>query len=146
MPLVVYSALRLALFAAALGVLWWVGMGGWLAVVVAALIAGAMSYVVLARPRDAAARWLAERAESRRRTGQRFPAGVEADAAAEDAEVDARTELTTSQREPDAQQHPVAELEQPGTDQYRPQQHPTGAEQHGPGEQSDRQGEQQHQQ
>ncbi|WP_223145102.1 DUF4229 domain-containing protein [Actinotalea subterranea] len=86
MPLVVYSALRLGLFAAALGALWWVGLGGWLLVVVAAVVAWALSYVLLAGPRDAAALWLAGRAE-RRAAGRRFSAQVESDAAAEDAEA-----------------------------------------------------------
>ena len=47
-----------------------------------------MSYVVLAGPRDAAAVVLAERAE-RRAAGRRFSPAVEADAAHEDAVVDA---------------------------------------------------------
>lgn len=88
MPLVVYSALRLALFGAALGVLWLVGMGGWLLVVVAALVAWALSYVALAGPRDRAARWLAERSQARRESGVRISSRVDADAAAEDAEAD----------------------------------------------------------
>lgn len=85
MPFVIYSALRLALFAAVLALLWWVGLGGWLLVVVAALAAWAVSYLVLGGPRDAAARWIAQRVERRRQPGQRFTAGVEADALAEDA-------------------------------------------------------------
>lgn len=82
-----YSLLRLGLLALALVAGWAVGMGGWLLVLVAALVAWALSYVLLAGPRDAAARWVAERAE-RRRTGPRFSPGVESDAAAEDAAVD----------------------------------------------------------
>lgn len=83
MPLVVYSVQRLALFVAALLALFWLHLGGWLLVVVAAVIAWALSYVLLGRSRDRAALWLAERAAARR-------SGVRArdlDAQAEDAEV-----------------------------------------------------------
>ena len=59
-PVITYSLLRLGLFGAALVVLWLVGMGGWLLVLVAVVIAFALSYVLLGRQRDAAARWLAE--------------------------------------------------------------------------------------
>lgn len=87
MPVVTYSALRLGLFAVALLGLWLAGMGGWLLVVVAALVAFALSYVLLRRQRDAAASWLATR-----RTGvdprPRFSRAVEDDAAAEDAAAD----------------------------------------------------------
>lgn len=84
--MLVYSLLRLGLLAVALVAGWAVGLGGWLLVVVAAVVAWALSYVLLAGPRDRAARWVAERAE-RRRTGPRFSAGVEEDVAAEDAEA-----------------------------------------------------------
>ncbi len=67
-PLVVYSAQRLALFLGALLVLFWAHVGGWLLVVLAAVIAWALSYVLLPRSRDAAALWLASRVE-RSRTG-----------------------------------------------------------------------------
>ena len=87
MRLIVYSVLRLALFGLALLGLWAAGMGGWLRVVVAAFVAWALSYLVLAGPRDAAALWLAERAERGRTSGARFTAGVESDAEAEDAEA-----------------------------------------------------------
>lgn len=89
MPVVLYSVLRLALLAVTLGGLWAAGLRGWLLVVVAAFAAWALSYVLLAGPRDGAALWLARRAERRRASGQRFTAGVEDDARAEDAEADA---------------------------------------------------------
>ncbi|HMO11631.1 MAG TPA: DUF4229 domain-containing protein, partial [Actinotalea sp.] len=66
MPLVVYSVQRLGLFAAALGALFWLRVGGWLLVLLAALIAWALSYVLLAGPRDRAAVWVAHRVEARR--------------------------------------------------------------------------------
>lgn len=86
-PVVVYTLLRAALFLAATGLLWWAGMRSWLAPVVGAVIAWALSYVLLARQRDAAARHLAQRAGTRRSGA---PAGVDADAAAEDAEAEGR--------------------------------------------------------
>lgn len=86
MPVVIYSLLRLGLFALALVGLWRAGMGGWLLVVVAAVVAWALSYVLLGRWRDGAARWIADR---RSRDRPRFSAQVLADADAEDAEADA---------------------------------------------------------
>lgn len=88
-PLVIYSVARLGLFAGALGLLYVVGLRSWLLVGVAALASLALSYVLLARPRDAAARWLAERRD-RRRTGTSGTT-AEIDAAAEDAAVDDAT-------------------------------------------------------
>ncbi|WP_233405212.1 DUF4229 domain-containing protein [Actinotalea solisilvae] len=84
--MLVYSLLRLGLLAVALVALWAVGLGGWLLVVVAAVVAWALSYVLLGGPRDRAALWVAERAQARR-SGPRFTPGVESDAAAEDAEA-----------------------------------------------------------
>ncbi|WP_304606160.1 DUF4229 domain-containing protein [Actinotalea lenta] len=84
MPLVVYSAQRLGLFVVALLVLFWLHLGGWLLVLLAALLAWALSYVLLGRSRDRAALWLSDRVEARR-AGPRV---VDPDAAAEDAEVE----------------------------------------------------------
>jgi hypothetical protein len=82
MPVIIYSVLRLGLFALALVGLMLAGMGGWLLILVAALVAWAVSYALLGSRRDAAALWIAERRAADR---PRFGAGVEADAAAEDA-------------------------------------------------------------
>lgn len=84
MPVVVYSLLRAALFLAATGLLWWVGMRSWLAPVLAAVVAWGLSYVLLARQRDAAALHLAHRAEQRRARGG-LGTRAHQDAAAEDA-------------------------------------------------------------
>ncbi|WP_460705125.1 DUF4229 domain-containing protein [Myceligenerans halotolerans] len=90
MPLVIYTMLRLALFAGALGLLHLAGLRSWLLVGVAAVAAFALSYVLLGGPRDAAARWLADRRERRgTRTGA---SAADADAAHEDAVVDRATE------------------------------------------------------
>ena len=87
MPLVAFLVLRAALLAAVLGVLWLAGLRSWLLVAVAVVVAYAVSYVALHRPRDAAARWLADRAQARRTSGTGFSATVAADAEAEDAEA-----------------------------------------------------------
>ncbi|WP_344098832.1 DUF4229 domain-containing protein [Myceligenerans crystallogenes] len=89
MPLVIYTVLRLALFAGAVGLLYVAGLRSWLLVGVGALVAFALSYVLLARPRDAAARWLAERRDRRRTSASTTAA---ADAAHEDAAVDRATD------------------------------------------------------
>ncbi|WP_421743478.1 DUF4229 domain-containing protein [Cellulomonas sp.] len=95
MPFVVYSVLRLALFGACLGLLWWAGLRSWLVVIVAAFLAWGLSYVLLSGPRDAAARQLAERAERRRAAGDRTVLGKRAQ---EDADVeDAADEATRTQ-------------------------------------------------
>ncbi|WP_275006281.1 DUF4229 domain-containing protein [Promicromonospora iranensis] len=87
MPLLIYSLLRLALFGAALGLLYLVGLRGWLLPVVAVVVALALSYLTLSKPRDAATRWIAARADRRAAERAVFPK-VDADAAHEDAQVD----------------------------------------------------------
>lgn len=87
MPLLIYSLLRLALFGAALGLLYAVGMRGWLLPIVAVVVALALSYLTLRKPRDAATRWIAGRAD--RRAAERVVAPrIDADAAHEDAQLD----------------------------------------------------------
>ncbi len=81
MPVVVFSLLRLVLFAACFALLWWVGMRSWITAVVAAFLAWGISYAALSGPRDAAARYLADRSQRTRRT--------EDDASVEDAADDA---------------------------------------------------------
>lgn len=146
MPLVVYSVQRLALFAAALVGLYWLHVGGWLLVVLAALVAGVLSYVLLARSRDAAALWLHDVVEGRRRG--RFSRGLDADAAAEDAEAGgpATGPATGLEGEAQPEEDAVAELEEAGAGEDGAQQRAAGAEQHGRGEQPHGQGEQQHEQ
>ncbi len=130
MPFVVYSVLRLALFAACLGLLWWAGLRSWLVAVVAAFLAWALSYVLLNGPRDAAARQLAERAERRRRAGDRAVLGKRAqeDADLEDAADEAARGLES---QPHAEQHAERELEEPGAGEHGDQRAAAGAEQHG---------------
>jgi hypothetical protein len=84
---VIYTLLRLALFGAALGLLYVAGLRGWLLPIVAVVVALAVSYLTLNKPRDAATRWMAGRAA--RRTAERAASPkVDADAAHEDAHVD----------------------------------------------------------
>ena len=89
MPIVTYSALRFGLFGVCFGLLVWAGLRGWPLVVGAALVAWAVSYLAFEGPRNAAELYLAERSARRAASGARFSRGVEADAAAEDAVVDA---------------------------------------------------------
>ncbi|WP_407319058.1 DUF4229 domain-containing protein [Isoptericola halotolerans] len=84
MPLVIYTLLRLLLFAVALGGGYLVGLRSWLLVLVAVVVAFAVSYLVLPKQKDAAARWLAERAERRRAGQEGLGRIIDEDAAAED--------------------------------------------------------------
>lgn len=146
MPFAVYSLQRLGLFVASLLALWALHLGSWLLVVLAAFLAWALSYLLLAGSRDRAALWVAERVEGRR-TGQRFSAGVESDALDEDAAAD---EQTTASRGSDGQaepeEHAVAELERPGPGEHRPEEQAPRTGEDGRHEEPDGQGEEQHQQ
>jgi hypothetical protein len=86
-PLLIYSLLRLALFGAALGLLYLAGLRGWLLPIVAVVVALTLSYLTLTKPRDAATRWIAARADRRAAERAVFPK-IDADAAHEDAQVD----------------------------------------------------------
>lgn len=88
--MVTYSLLRLALFVACLAGLVLAGTGWLLGVVLAALLAALLSYVLLAGPRDRAALWLQARSEARG-DRPRLSRRAAEDAAAEDAAVDAST-------------------------------------------------------
>ena len=131
MPFVIYSLQRLGLFVLALLALWALHLGGWLLVVLAAFLAWAVSYLALAGPRDRAALWVSDLVE-RRRTGPRFSPGLESDASAEDVEA------AGSERQAEAEQDAVAELEHAGRGEDGSQQHATGAGDDGPDEQADR--------
>lgn len=83
MPLVWYSLARLGLFALALGLLYLTGLGSWLLILVAAVVAYAASYLLLGQLRANAAEYLA-----------RLPRKQRDDDVAEDAIV--------SDRDPDS--------------------------------------------
>ncbi len=81
-----YSLLRLALFVACTVALVFVGMGWMYAILAAALLAALLSYLLLAGPRDRAARWLQARSEARG-DRPRLSRRAAEDAAIEDAAV-----------------------------------------------------------
>jgi len=85
---VTYSLLRLALFVVCLIGLVLAGTGWLLGVVGAALLAALLSYVLLRGPRDRAALWLQARSEARG-DRPRLSRSASADAAEEDAAVEA---------------------------------------------------------
>ncbi len=91
--MVTYSALRIVILGALLGILYGVGMRGWLLPLAAILLAFLVSYLTLRGPREAAARYLADRAAARAERGGRRPGrlarSLDEDAAAEDAETEA---------------------------------------------------------
>lgn len=91
MPLVVYTLIRLALIAVAWVVLWLAGLSGPIAFAAAVLIGLMVSYLAFRGPRDAAARWLADRAARRRAAKGPRASGIEDDADVEDRAVDAAT-------------------------------------------------------
>jgi O-antigen ligase len=61
-----YTILRFALFFALFGLLWLVGVTGFLAAIIALLLSLPLSYVLLARPRAAFAAVLEQRMNARR--------------------------------------------------------------------------------
>ncbi|WP_041574091.1 DUF4229 domain-containing protein [Cellulomonas gilvus] len=86
MPVVTYTLLRLALFAAVTAGLWAVGMRSWLAPLAGLFLAWALSYVLLGRQRAAAARFVQERSSARAPRTTR----ADEDASYEDAIDDAQ--------------------------------------------------------
>lgn len=140
--LLVYTLLRVLLVLAAAGVLSLLGMRSWLLWVTAVVVGALLSYLLLRPQGRAAANVLAEYSPVRAERPVFSPA-VEADAAYEDALVDdaearsaARTPdaVGTLEREPDAQQQAVAELEQPRVAQDRDEVAAGGAAEDGTGE------------
>jgi hypothetical protein len=88
-PLVVYSVLRLGLFAACTALLVFLaGMETWFAALISVFAAWGLSYVLLGGPRDAAARYLADQAQARA-TRKGLSAHQREDADVEDAAQDA---------------------------------------------------------
>jgi len=128
-PIVIYSLLRLGLFGLCVWLLWSLGFGSWLSILLAAFLAWALSYVLLAGPRDRAALRIAQQVQARadaRAAGHRFPANVEEDAAVEDAIVDAA--------EPDLEAEPTAEVEAEPTAEVRSSERETETEERAVGE------------
>lgn len=136
MRLLVYSLLRLLLFAAALAGLYALGLRSWLLVVVAAFVAAATSYLILQGPRTAAVAQVAGTVEARRARPR-----TDVDAAVEDAWDDAtRAADPPSQGQGEPQEDAVGQLDQPGPLEDRDEVEPGGPPEHGPGSAGGRQG------
>jgi hypothetical protein len=87
--MVIYSALRLAIFAVIFLVLTLLDLGHWVvSAILAAVLAFLVSYLALRGPRERAALYLADRSARRKATGEQFSREIEQDAAFEDAAVD----------------------------------------------------------
>jgi hypothetical protein len=86
-PLLVYSLLRLALLVVCVVGLWFAGMGPVYALLLGAVLAFMLSYLLLAGPRDRAALWLQARSDARG-DRPRLSRAAAQDAAVEDAAVD----------------------------------------------------------
>ncbi len=82
-PAIQYTVLRLALFAVVLGVLWLLGARGLLALGLAVLVSGLLSFTLLAKQRGAMS-------ESLVRGTQRVKESIDRSAAAEDEVLDAQ--------------------------------------------------------
>jgi hypothetical protein len=87
-PVLRYGLIRLLLFGAVLAVLWWAGARGLLLILLAGGCSAALSFVLLRGSRHAAVEALAQRTRRPRRVPG-LQAGIERDAAIEDAAVDA---------------------------------------------------------
>jgi hypothetical protein len=86
LPLLKYSVMRLGLFVAAMGLLYVAGIQTLLPnLLLAAVISLLLSYVLLRRPREELSQQIADRVSGRLKT----PLGLDDDAEAEDAAVDA---------------------------------------------------------
>ncbi len=85
MPIVRYTLLRLAVLAAAFGLLWLVGVRGWLLAVLSVLVAALVSFLLLPKQAGEAAAVLARRGERQR---ERIDRVIDEDAAEEDALLD----------------------------------------------------------
>ena len=90
-PLLKFTVLRLALFVAALAVLALLGAGGWLLLLLAAVISLALSFVLLRGPRAELAAAIEERTARRLGSDERAE-DAEADALGEDDDQDGRGE------------------------------------------------------
>ncbi|GAA1092560.1 DUF4229 domain-containing protein [Nocardiopsis composta] len=71
-----YTSARLLLFAVAFGVLYLLGARGFLAIVLAFLISGLVSYVLLSKQRDAMSVHVADGLERMRGMGRRLESGA----------------------------------------------------------------------
>ncbi|HEX5534184.1 MAG TPA: DUF4229 domain-containing protein [Actinomycetales bacterium] len=102
-PLLKFSALRIALFVAALAVLYVIGARDWLLLFLAAFVSLALSYVLLRAPREELAASIEQRAQQRAANRERPRAprksAAERDAEVEDAAVDQELDQETGQED-----------------------------------------------
>ncbi len=158
MRLLVYSLLRVVLVLASAGVLYLFGMRSWLLWVVAVVVGALLSYLLL-RPQGRAAAEVIAQLSPLREERPTFSESAQADAAYEDALVDAaeRPEpadgaapapegSSTLEREPDAEEDAVPQLEQPGVAQDHDEVAPDRPAEHHPGDAHRPRDEEQHQQ
>ncbi len=96
--MLIYTLLRLLLFALATFGLWRIGLQDWLAPFAGLFIAWALGYVLLGRQRDAAARYLQARAEHAPARTRRT--ATERDADYEDAADEATRSVTPFATDP----------------------------------------------
>lgn len=64
-PVVTYTLLRLALFAAATAGVWWAGMHSWLAPILGLVLGWLLGYLLLEKQRTRAATFIQERSQAR---------------------------------------------------------------------------------
>lgn len=83
-PFLRYSLYRFAILIVVFLVLMWVGVGSWMLLLLTAVISAALSYLLLRPQRDAVTRDLIEKREKNQ-------AQIDADSAAEDADLDAQS-------------------------------------------------------
>jgi hypothetical protein len=158
--LLVYSLLRVLLVLASAGVLYLLGMRSWLLWVVAVVIGALLSYLLL-RPQGRAAAEVIAQLSPLREERPTFSESAQADAAYEDALVDAAEgpapapadgvagapeEGSTLEREPDAEEDAVPQLQQPGVPQDHDEVAPDRSAEHYAGDAHRPRDEEQHQQ
>lgn len=107
-----YTAARLGLFAAAFGVVYLCGARSWIALILAWVISGLASYVLLSKWRDQISQQIVDR--NKERSGARLGERLEGGATREDHLQDAADEPQSSQEEsaeaeavPEADQEPA---------------------------------------
>lgn len=137
MSLLLYSLLRLAVLAAALGLGYLLGLRSWLLVLVAVVLSAAASYLLLRRSRDAAVRVLAAGA-GRRGTSHARDVDTEHEDAADDAAR--RLARPPSERQRPTEDEAVGELEDAGVPQDEHEVAPGAPADHPPGEAPGRDG------
>ena len=100
MPFLRYSALRLLILLASLGLLWLLGIRGWWWLLMSVVIAAPISYLVLRPQRDAAVTTLAARSE-RAKAAASAPPAKGSDEDAEDTLLDAALAQTAGATPPE---------------------------------------------